>query len=238
MSKKSKIWWVLGAFAVILFWLSPEEEQKPPSYGTYTSNLPTPQPGEQRSSDGRQEVKSYTPPPSEMYAGDAAIRLIQSGAIPGVSFPDDVFEPVVPNPIDQGIGSPATFQTTTIRFKTQRGVLPMIAGIANTPELRERGLMFFQKWPKEMHGVLFLFERSESIAMWMKNTYIPLDILFMDTEGKVVHIAYQTTPLSEATISSQYPARAVLEIPAGAAKRWQLNVGDVLIYGDYGKEIK
>lgn len=236
MNRKSKIWLIMAAFVVVLLLLAPDKEEAPFPEGTATG--PTGEPGRSASSgssSSSEDVKSYTPRPSEMYAGDAAHRLVMSGAIPGLKYPDDVFEPVVPNPLDQGIGEPASFRKETIRFKTQRGVMPMVAGIADTPELRERGLMFFRQWPKEMHGVLFLFERSETLAMWMQNTYIPLDILFMDAAGKVVHIAYNTTPLSEATISSQSPARAVLEIPAGAAKKWQLNVGDTLIYGDFGK---
>lgn len=235
MNKKSKIWWILGGVVLVLLLLAPEKEETPFPEGTATG--PTGDPGHSASSgsSSSEDVKSYTPPPSEMYAGEAAHRLVMSGAIPGLKYPDDVFEPVAPTPVDQGFGEPASFRKETIRFKTPRGVLPLIAGIADTDELRERGLMFFRQWPKEIHGVLFLFDRSETLAMWMKNTYIPLDILFMDAAGKVVHIATNTTPLSEATISSQQPARAVLEIPAGAAKKWQLNIGDTLIYGDYGK---
>lgn len=127
-------------------------------------------------------------------------------------------------PADPGV--PTEFPKEKIRIKTQRGALPLIAGIANTPFNRRQGLMHYKQWPTGMHGLLFFFDQAAVINMWMKNTHLPLDMVFIDSEGKVVHIARNTTPLSEARVSSEMPARAVFEIPAGSAEKWQINVGD------------
>jgi uncharacterized membrane protein (UPF0127 family) len=66
--------------------------------------------------------------------------------------------------------------------------------------------------------------------MWMKNTYLPLDMVFVARDGRVTHIEENTEPLSEAIVSSRGPAYAVLEINAGAAKRLGLKPGDILLH--------
>ncbi|MCC2103007.1 MAG: DUF192 domain-containing protein, partial [Hyphomicrobiales bacterium] len=68
--------------------------------------------------------------------------------------------------------------------------------------------------------------RNEIVHMWMKNTYIPLDMVFIDRAGRVVAISADTEPFSEKTISSGAPAWAVVELNAGAAARIGLAVGD------------
>ena len=65
--------------------------------------------------------------------------------------------------------------------------------------------------------------------MWMKNTYIPLDMLFFDTDGKIVKIISDTTPLSLKILPSDIPVAGVLEINAGTAKKLNINVGDYVI---------
>ena len=74
--------------------------------------------------------------------------------------------------------------------------------------------------------MLFVYKREEPIAMWMKNTYIPLDILFIARSGKIVKIAERTVPLSQATISSGGAVVAVLELNAGTASRLGIGQGD------------
>ena len=88
-----------------------------------------------------------------------------------------------------------------------------------------RGLMFVREMPEDV-GMLFLYPRERMISMWMKNTFIPLDMVFMDDSGTVVHVAENTTPGSLASISSQRPARAVLEINAGLVRRLGIGPGD------------
>lgn len=90
---------------------------------------------------------------------------------------------------------------------------------------RQRGLMFRQHLPAD-RGMLFDFERTAPIAMWMKNTLIPLDMLFIRADGSVARIEERTEPLSERTIPSGEPVRAVLELDGGTAARLGLRAGD------------
>lgn len=88
-----------------------------------------------------------------------------------------------------------------------------------------QGLM----WRREMEanqGMVFLMPREEPQSFWMKNTYIPLDIIFIDNDKKVVKIRRNTAPLSEASVTSEVPARYVLEVNAGFAERHGVREGD------------
>ncbi|MBE7244272.1 hypothetical protein MHIMP23_15190 [Methylobacterium hispanicum] len=90
---------------------------------------------------------------------------------------------------------------------------------------RARGLMFRRSMAPN-HGMLFDFERVEPVAMWMKNTYLPLDMLFIRADGTVARVAADTEPLSTATILSGEPVLAVLELNAGTAARLGIRPGD------------
>lgn len=94
-------------------------------------------------------------------------------------------------------------------------------------DLRTRGLMHRRELAAD-RGMLFLFPRSERQAMWMKNTYVSLDMLFIDSTGRIIDIAANTRPLSERTIVSSGKARAVLELLAGTAARLGITVGDLV----------
>ena len=78
--------------------------------------------------------------------------------------------------------------------------------------------MFRESMPAD-HGMLFDFKTDQPVAFWMKNTPLPLDMLFIDGKGTVVRIAADTVPFSEAPVSSGQPIRAVLEVNAGTAAR-------------------
>ncbi|MGP9820019.1 DUF192 domain-containing protein [Salinarimonas sp. NSM] len=97
--------------------------------------------------------------------------------------------------------------------------------LAATPEERQRGLMFRRSMPADQ-GMLFDFERVAPVSMWMRNTYISLDMLFIDADGTVVRIAENTEPLSERTIRSGQPVLSVLELNAGTARRLGIEAGD------------
>lgn len=90
--------------------------------------------------------------------------------------------------------------------------------IAETPEQRGRGLMFREELAAD-HGMLFIFPRRERIAMWMRNTPIPLDMLFISDDGRVRQVHERAVPYSEATISSRRRVRYVLELAGGTAER-------------------
>jgi uncharacterized membrane protein (UPF0127 family) len=97
--------------------------------------------------------------------------------------------------------------------------------MAETDEQRSRGLMFRRSLPAG-HGMLFDFKSDQVISMWMRNTYISLDMIFIRNDGTIVRIAENTEPLSERIISSGGPVRAVLEVIAGTSRRLGLGPGD------------
>jgi uncharacterized membrane protein (UPF0127 family) len=89
----------------------------------------------------------------------------------------------------------------------------------------EKGLMFRKSIPAD-YGMLFDFKHEQTVMMWMKNTFIPLDMLFMDKTGKVVGIIANAEPMSEKILTVGKPTDAVLELRGGAAARIGLKVGD------------
>jgi uncharacterized protein len=97
--------------------------------------------------------------------------------------------------------------------------------VMRTPDQRAKGLMFRNYMPAD-RGMLFDFERTEPVAMWMQNTYIPLDMLFIRTDGSIARIASGTEPLSTRTIPSGEPVLGVLELNAGAAEKIGAKAGD------------
>ena len=97
--------------------------------------------------------------------------------------------------------------------------------VASEPKERQRGLMYRRSLAPD-HGMLFDFGQPQQISMWMKNTYIPLDMLFIDEAGTIVTLAERTTPFSERTIPSGAPVRYVLEINGGRAEALGIRAGD------------
>jgi uncharacterized membrane protein (UPF0127 family) len=97
--------------------------------------------------------------------------------------------------------------------------------VMKTDADRARGLMERRFMPAD-RGMLFDFEDDQPVSMWMRNTYIPLDMVFIDRKGTVRNIAANTEPLSERTVSSEGPVRAVLEINAGTSAKIGLKPGD------------
>ncbi|MBM3551589.1 MAG: DUF192 domain-containing protein [Alphaproteobacteria bacterium] len=111
------------------------------------------------------------------------------------------------------------------RIVTSTGEHLFKVEVADTPEMRARGLMFRKSMPGD-RGMLFDFRSEGPVSMWMKNTYIPLDMVFIGRDGRVVGVAADAEPLSERIISSPAPAYAVLELNAGVARRISLAPGD------------
>jgi hypothetical protein len=93
-----------------------------------------------------------------------------------------------------------------------------------TPEEQSRGLMF-RKDLRPDSGMLFINNSDEMRFFWMKNTYIPLDILFMNSRNEVKYIHYGAKPFDETTIFSQYPVQYVLEVNAGVVKKCKIRQG-------------
>ncbi|WP_421594467.1 DUF192 domain-containing protein [Shinella sp. M27] len=97
--------------------------------------------------------------------------------------------------------------------------------LALTPRQREQGLMNRQEMADDK-GMLFAFGETRQVFMWMKNTYIPLDMLFIARDGKVRAIKENAEPLSEAIIDSQGPIDYVLELNGGTVKRLGIRAGN------------
>jgi uncharacterized membrane protein (UPF0127 family) len=102
------------------------------------------------------------------------------------------------------------------------------AEVADTDELRERGLMFRHRLPEDQ-AMLFDFGSPRPAAMWMKNTYISLDMLFVREDGTIAAVAENTEPLSLQVISVQEPVKGVVEVAAGTVKRLGIKRGDRVI---------
>ena len=105
--------------------------------------------------------------------------------------------------------------------------------IASERNAQARGLMYVPDMPDDV-GMLFIHPSERMISMWMKNTLIPLDMVFMDRSGIVIHIAENTVPGSLDSISSMQPALAVLEINGGLAARLGIRPGDLVRHPFFG----
>lgn len=123
--------------------------------------------------------------------------------------------------------TPARAQTALEKLEliTAGGAQAFQVEVMRTETERARGLMFRRYMPED-RGMLFDFKIEQPVMMWMKNTYIPLDMIFISRAGKVISIARDAEPMSETIIPSGGPAYAVLELNGGAAARIGLKVGD------------
>jgi len=113
----------------------------------------------------------------------------------------------------------------TLEIVTRNGVQVFSVELATTPEEKQTGLMYRKELP-EGRGMLFDFSPEQEISMWMKNTFIPLDMIFIRRDGRILRIAENTVPQSTAIISSRGPAKAVLEVIAGTARKYGIAPGD------------
>jgi uncharacterized protein len=112
-----------------------------------------------------------------------------------------------------------------LEITSKNGVHVFAVEMAVTPEQQASGLMFRRELP-EGQGMLFDFGHEQPTSFWMKNTYIPLDMIFIRGDGRIARIAENTVPLSEALVSSGGPVRAVLEVIGGTAKKLGIVPGD------------
>ena len=126
---------------------------------------------------------------------------------------------VMPSPVACG----AEQQTLEIASKT--GVHVFAVELAVTDEERARGLMYRRSVP-EAYGMLFDFKRDQEVTMWMRNTYVSLDMIFIQSDGRIRRIAENTETESDKIISSGGPVRAVLEVVAGTARKLGIEPGD------------
>jgi uncharacterized membrane protein (UPF0127 family) len=123
--------------------------------------------------------------------------------------------------------------TEKLELVTEKGIVTLDVEIADTPARQALGLMYRTELP-ERGGMLFLNAVPREQTMWMRNTYIPLDMVFIRADGTVHRIAAMTEPHSEETISSNGLVSAVLEISGGAAQRLGLKPGDKVRHRHFG----
>ena len=112
-----------------------------------------------------------------------------------------------------------------LEIVTKSGVQFFSVEMATTPEEKETGLMYRKELP-DGKGMLFDFSPEQQISMWMKNTYISLDMIFIRADGRILRIAENTEPQSTKIISSGGLAKGVLEVVAGTAKKYGIAPGD------------
>jgi uncharacterized protein len=118
---------------------------------------------------------------------------------------------------------PAAQQTLEIASKT--GVHSFAVEVVDNDADRAKGLMYRKELP-EGRGMLFDFHRDQDVSFWMQNTYIPLDMVFIRGDGRILRIEENTEPLSTRLIPSGGPVRAVLEVIGGTTRKLGIAPGD------------
>lgn len=129
-------------------------------------------------------------------------------------------------------GRAASF--STLEIATKNGVHIFSVEMATTEDEKQKGLMYRRELA-DGKGMLFDFSPEQQISMWMKNTYISLDMIFIRADGRILRIAENTEPESTKIISSGGLARGVLEVPAGTAQKYGIAPGDRVSHPLFGK---
>ncbi len=122
----------------------------------------------------------------------------------------------------------------TIEIISANGVHAFSVELATNDAERERGLMYRKELP-EGRGMLFDFQVDQPVQFWMHNTYLPLDMIFITADGRILHIAENAKPMSDALIPSGGPVRGVLEVIAGTARKLGIAAGDRVTGSFFGK---
>lgn len=149
--------------------------------------------------------------------------LVFSSCMP--LFPASNESPVQPTPLTQHDSSK---QLLSLSIKTAGKMVDLMAETARTPEERAYGLMFRTSLQND-RGMLFFFETEEPVSFWMKNTLIPLDMIFLDSDKKIIHIEKNAPPCKNnpcPVYPSILPAKYVLEVNGGWSEKNGVMVGD------------
>ncbi len=126
------------------------------------------------------------------------------------------------------------FARDTLVIQRSRGRDLFHIWLAETPAQQEQGLMWIQKLPAD-YGMLFLLPQPRPMYMWMKNTYVPLDMVFFDVQGRVLKVHENAVPLSEDIIDPGVAVAGVLEILGGEARKRGIQVGDRLLHQRFAR---
>jgi len=128
----------------------------------------------------------------------------------------------------------STFPRSSVTIQSASGPQLFDVWVADTPDRQRQGLMFVRDLPASQ-GMLFINEAPRISSFWMKNTFIPLDMLFIDERGRVVEIFANTPPLSLDPIGPDTPVRAVLELRGGESERRGIKKGDTVRHPAFKK---
>lgn len=132
-----------------------------------------------------------------------------------------------------GQGSDVKFKRSSLAIDTGGRELKFEIDLATNDAERSHGLMF-RKSLGPYEGMLFDFHQEQPVSFWMKNTLIPLDMIFIAGDGTIRHIHSNAVPLSTDAIPSKFPVRGVLEINGGSAKLLGLKPGDKVKHPIFG----
>jgi uncharacterized membrane protein (UPF0127 family) len=127
----------------------------------------------------------------------------------------------------------ASFKQSSLAIDTANGRQRFRVELALSPEEQQQGLMFRRSLPADA-GMLFVFASTRPAMFWMKNTLIPLDMLFIAADGRIADLHERAVPLSEASILSKVPVRAVLELNGGTVQRLGIKPGDIVHHPVFG----
>ena len=130
----------------------------------------------------------------------------------------------------------SAFPQSLLAIRTSSGkVVNFKIWLADTKRREEQGMMFIREMD-EHTGMLFKFPENRPVTMWMKNTYVSLDLLFLNAQGKIDYIAQRATPRSETIIGPPTPEFAVLELKGGACEQFGIKVGDKVLHKNFKKQ--
>ncbi len=159
-------------------------------------------------------ARGFCTGPASSLNGKSRIVLTSFDFAGGVSFDDSILDL-------------AKFPKTKVRVKSARGEQQFDSWIARSPQEQEQGLMFVNDLPADK-AMLFLEQPARVMHMWMKNTFVELDMLFVGPGGKIVYIVEHAVPHSLDTIGPDVPVAAVVEIKGGEVERRGLKQGDAV----------
>ena len=131
------------------------------------------------------------------------------------------------------LAGPSGMTDAVVVIMSESGEHRLEVEVARAQEEHSRGLMYRQSLAPAA-GMLFVYGHPQDITMWMRNTYIPLDMIFIGADWRITRIAERTVPLSLTSVASEGPVTAVLEVNAGTASRLGIRTGDRVVYEGLG----
>lgn len=130
-------------------------------------------------------------------------------------------------PLSVSSATAQEWDDTRVTITSGGKVHSFLVELATTSAQHSKGLMY-RKYLGPEQGMLFIYRKPQRVSMWMKNTFIPLDMIFINSDGSIARIAERAVPHSETVIPSGGRVRAVLEVRAGTADRLGLKPGDLV----------